>query len=83
MYPADISALPSKELDRLRLIEHWQSGVITQVEAARALGISERQLRRLIRRYEAQGATGLRASPRSHPRRHQDTQLEPYSGVFL
>lgn len=59
MQPADILALPSHELDKLRLIEYWKKGVITQVKAAATLKLSERHFRRLVRRYETLGMFGL------------------------
>ena len=59
MYPADISTLPSGVFDRLRLIEQWKAGALSQVQAASALKLSERHFRRLVRRFEAQGVSGL------------------------
>ena len=37
----------------------WQAGLLTQVEAARLLGVCERTLRRQIDRYETDGMAGL------------------------
>ena len=51
----------------------WQAGRLTQVEAARLLGVCERTLRRQIDRYEADGMDGLidkrltQLSPRRAP----------------
>lgn len=59
MHTADILALLPKELDRLKVIARYKDGNITQVEAARLLGLSERHLRRLIRRTEHRGDTGV------------------------
>jgi transposase len=59
MHTADMLALPARELDILRQIERWKSGLITQGEASCILRLSERQLRRLIRRYECYGPKGL------------------------
>jgi hypothetical protein len=59
MYTADILALPARELDILRQIERWRSGLITQSEASAILRLSERHLRRLIKRYESLGPKGL------------------------
>lgn len=52
MHTADILALPARELDILRQIERWKSGLITKTEASGLLRLSERHFRRLIRRYE-------------------------------
>lgn len=59
MHTADILALPARELDILRQIERWKSGLITQTEASGLLRLSERHFRRLIRRYESHGPKGL------------------------
>lgn len=59
MHTADILALPARELDILRQIERWKSGLITQTEASGILRLSERHFRRLVRRYESSGAFGL------------------------
>jgi transposase len=39
--------------------EGWQAGRLTQVEAARLLGVCERTLRRYVDRYEEEGLEGL------------------------
>ena len=42
-------------------------GVLSQREAGRVLGVSERQVRRLARRYGALGAAGLVSKRRGQP----------------
>jgi hypothetical protein len=59
-HTADILALLPKDLDRLKIIERYKSGHVTQVEAARLLGISERQIRRIICRIDALGDLGVK-----------------------
>ena len=59
MNTADILALPARALDILKQIEKWKAGAISQSEASRALKLSERHFRRLIRSYESQGIKGL------------------------
>ena len=59
MDTADISKLPAKILDRLRIIEKWRLGSLTQRESARILSITDRHFRRLVRRYDALGVAGL------------------------
>jgi len=54
-----IIALSHQELDRLSVIQSTQRRQLTQAEAALQLGISLRQLKRLVRAYRTQGATGL------------------------
>lgn len=63
--------MSSKEAPRPGLIRAARDGKITHREGAAALGISLRQFRRLRRRYEAEGASGLihRSRGRSSPKR--------------
>lgn len=44
---------------RLDAVERVSRGELSSVEGARGLGLSERQMRRLLRRYEARGQAGL------------------------
>jgi len=46
-------------LDRLKVIQRVGDGSLKPGQAASRLGLTVRQVRRLVRRYEAQGATGL------------------------
>jgi len=39
---------------RRQMVERWLRGEVRQAEAARALGLSKRQVRRQVRRFEAQ-----------------------------
>lgn len=48
-----------KEVDRLELIQAVASKHLRQAEAAQRLGLSVRQVKRLVRRYREHGATGL------------------------
>jgi transposase len=60
------------------LLERWQSGSLSQAEAASALGVSERTLRRWRERYREDGAAGLidrRVGQRS-PQRAPEDELE-------
>lgn len=51
--------MSSKERDRLQVVGQVRRGELSQVEGARLLGISARQLRRSVRRHEAEGDAGL------------------------
>lgn len=51
--------LSEKEAPRPGVIEALRAGVLTQREAAEQLGLSTRQVRRLAKRYAAEGAAGL------------------------
>jgi transposase len=57
--------------DRLKVIEQVQQGHLTQKQAGALLGRSERQVRRRLRRYEAEGDGGVlhRSRGRSSNRR--------------
>jgi transposase len=56
-----------KEVRRLEVLRQVADGVLSQRAAARALGLSERQVRRLQRRYEGSGAAGLVSRRRGRP----------------
>jgi hypothetical protein len=69
----EILAMSSKELDRASVIKFVLDKKITQLEAAKKLSLSERQVRRLCRAYQSLGAQGLiskkraRTSNRKYP----------------
>ncbi len=48
-----------KELDRVHIIERVSKGEISGSKASKALNISERQVKRLKKRYKEKGAEGL------------------------
>ena len=56
--------LNERELKRHGVLERLRAGAVSQVEAARELGLSARQVRRLQRRLEAVGPAGLRYARR-------------------
>lgn len=60
-------ALSHRELDRLGVIEAVAQGRRRQREAADELGLSVRQLKRLVRRYRDDGAAGLASRRRGRP----------------
>lgn len=51
--------LSRKEVDRLEVIQAVQQRQLRQEDAARQLGVSVRQVKRLLRRYREAGAAGL------------------------
>jgi len=59
--------MSKKELDRLDLMTRIEDKRLTQREAAERLEITERQLRRLIKAFRAQGAAGLVSKHRGRP----------------
>lgn len=48
-----------REMERIKVITRILQGDLTVVEAAEALGISERQMYRILRRYHTEGEAGL------------------------
>jgi len=59
--------MSGKEVKRLEVLCQVSDGMVRQSVAAQALGLSVRQVRRLQRRYEKSGATGLVSHRRGKP----------------
>jgi len=59
--------LSMKELDRLQLMNRVAERRLTQRHAAELLRLSERQVRRLFRAYQKEGAQGLVSRKRGRP----------------
>jgi transposase len=66
------------------LLEGWESGRLSHSEAASALGISERTLRRWRERYEEDGADGLvdRRVGEPSPKRAPEDELERMRALY-
>jgi len=58
--------MSTKERQRLQILGHLKHGKTTVVKAAAALGISERQMYRVLDRYRCQGDRGLIYRLRGH-----------------
>ena len=67
-----------KERDRLRLVHEVERGYVPGGEAARALGISHRQFRRILKRHREEGDKGLAHRLRGRPSNRR-TPLESRS----
>jgi transposase len=73
-----------KELERKSQIERALDKLITQKEAVQNLGISERQMRRLIQQYGKKGAGGLVSKKRGVPsNRKISAEVEKQAIAFL
>ncbi len=59
--------MSQRDLHRVMVLKSLLSGHLRLAEAVRALGISERQVRRLRRRFEQSGAEGLLHGNRGRP----------------
>jgi transposase len=60
MAERDIVMLRQKELRRLHVIHKVLEGELTQVEASELTSLSERQIRRIVKRIEQEGDEGIR-----------------------
>jgi transposase len=56
-----------KERERLRVVEGMEEGRLKQAAAGKRLGLSVRQVKRLVRAYRRQGAAGLVSRRRGQP----------------
>lgn len=56
--------LSKKEWTRQGILERLRAGDLSQIEAALKVGLSTRQVRRLLRRFEREGPAGLRSGHR-------------------
>jgi len=56
-----------KELDRTTVIRQVADKTLKQGQAAKQLGITARQIRRLVKRYRTEGEAGLISSRRGQP----------------
>jgi hypothetical protein len=59
-----------RELDRLKVVEAVAGGWLMPWRAAERLGISRRQVERLVLRYRASGASGLVSRRRGNTSNH-------------
>src|ERR1700675_4680104 len=60
-------AMTMRELDRLKCIQGLIDGQLKQHAVATRLGLTTRQVRRLVRSYEQQGPLGLISKLRNRP----------------
>jgi hypothetical protein len=65
------TGMSQQELQRVEVIALRRSGQIDQAEAARRLGITGRQVRRLEAKVALRGAAGLRSARRGRPSNHR------------
>ncbi len=70
----ELLTMSTRELARLEVMQRLKEKRLKQQEAARQLGISIRQVKRLYRAYKAEGARGLVSQRRGKASNHQ---IEP------
>lgn len=57
--------MSQKEVQRAQVLDRLKEGKISQQEASKRMGISTRQARRLVGRYQAEGLGGLISKQRA------------------
>jgi transposase len=67
----ELLTMSNRELTRLEVMQRLKDKRLTQKEAARMLGISTRQVKRLWRAYRQKGAKGLVSARRGKPSSNQ------------
>lgn len=79
----DIIAMSLREIDRFRIVQGIIQMDLTQVKAAEVLGITDRHIRRLVRRVREEGARGImhRSRGRASPHRMLKELEERIAGV--
>jgi len=78
MVRKDVITMSIEEIKRLRLIEKVKVKRIKQREAAEMLGLTERQIRRIVKRFKEEGEKGLthRLRGRGSNRRISEEEIE-------
>src|SRR6266581_2507687 len=71
MNPRETLTMSQKEAPRAGLLKALVAGRVTGVEVGAALHLSDRQVRRLRRRFETEGAEGLVHRSRGRPSRRR------------
>ncbi|KJU83964.1 transposase [Candidatus Magnetobacterium bavaricum] len=84
----DVIMIRQKELKRLHVIQKVEDRELTQVEAAEILSISDRQVRRLLKRIKYEGDRGAvhrlrgKQSSKKFPKELKDKVLELYMSRY-
>ncbi len=68
---SDILRMSPTEIGRAQVLEQLQKKQIKQRQAAEMLGVSVRQVKRLLRTYRQEGPKGLVSAQRGRPSHHQ------------
>ena len=59
MTEKEVIAMSQRELVRVHVIQQVMEKKITQVEAGEKIGLSDRQVRRIVKRVKLEGAKGI------------------------
>lgn len=71
------------EIDRLEVVQNITAKQITQVEAARLLGISYRQVKRIVKKYRQYGVASLVSKRRGKPANNRITSTIKQKAMTL
>lgn len=71
MAKTGVITVSMREFDRLKTVQAVLDGMLRPGVAAERLGLSDRQLRRLVHRYREDGPAGLTSRRRGRPSNHQ------------
>ena len=71
MARTEMMTVSMRELHRLKTIQAVVDGLLPMRTAAERLSITDRQVRRLVCRYQAEGSMGLISRHRGRPSNHQ------------
>lgn len=71
------------EIDRLEVVQKITAKQITQVEAARLLGISYRQVKRIVKKYRQYGVASLASKRRGKPANNRITSTIKQKALAL
>jgi transposase len=71
----DLTTLSTREMDRLQVVLRIADGRLTQTAGAKILGVSDRQMRRICRRFDQEGAAGLGSKRRGQSNRRLPVEL--------
>jgi transposase len=81
---SDLLIMSQPELNRCQVLQRLQDRQLRQHQAAELLGVTTRQVRRLVRTYQAGGAPGLISKRRGRPSNRQlDPAVKTQAGTLL
>ena len=81
---SDIVAMSPQEVSRAQVLEQLKKKQIKQRQAAEMLGVTVRQVKRLLRTYRREGTKGLVSAQRGRPSHHQlDPQIKADALAWL
>jgi hypothetical protein len=79
----DMHTMSSRELDRATMLQRVLDKKLTQKAAAQSLGLTDRQLRRLIVKYRADGVAGLAHRARGLPSNNHLSEATKEQAIAL